>query len=107
MGLVVVRLDRLALASGPRQTRDCDRLASQVIPAVLGLEEQPHGGRAQIDSPGSSRPDQKNERGESPLGSAPDSWGTAETRDQPLTSHRRQVHGPAEEASLAVMASIL
>jgi len=91
LGLAVTPLVRLALDSGNRQTGDCDRLASQGFPALLELEQQASCDRAQIDSSGGLRPDPNHVRGKSSVGSAPDSWRTAQTRDQAFASHRRQI----------------
>src|SRR5712664_4061216 len=105
MGLAFAVVERLAFGIAPCQAGDCHRRASQGILPLLETEES-----AVRWSPvfiyGSSQSDPSNEPRQPAMGSSAYSWRTLETRYSGVASNGRQVHGPAQEASLPDVANL-
>src|SRR5712664_3597604 len=99
------RLWNVAFGIAPCQAGDCHRLASQGILPLLETEESAVRWSPVFIS-GSSQSDPSNEPRQPAMGSSAYSWRTLETRYSGVASNGRQVHGPAQEASLPDVANL-
>src|SRR5207237_201890 len=103
--LCLAVVERLAIGVAPCQTGDGYRLASQGISPLLEMEESVWR-RSPDGISGSSESHPAHESRQPSLGRSSHSWGTPETRYSGVAGNSRQVHGPAPETSLPVVANL-
>ena len=105
MGLALTSVDWLAIPVADRQAGDGDCLASRRIPALLEMEESALR-RSPVCISGSSESRPENDPHQPSIGSSAHSRRTSETRHSDITRNGRQVHGPSQEATFAVVANL-
>jgi hypothetical protein len=103
--VAIAGVERLAAGARPRQAGHRGRLASTRVPPVLDVEESVPYGSSSRGSRG-PRVDSANGHGESALGCAADSWGTAEAWVFGESGDRREVHAATRHAAIAVVANV-